>query len=401
MIKKLQRKFILITVTILVVVFSSVVLTMNLLNYNSMVNNLENKINLVENNFDKNENNTQNQKPDKPDNGHKEEEEFTTRYFKIIEKDGQISIDLSHIASVDSSYATSAYTSINNSNKGFYNNFYYKKSLSNNTVTCIFLDASMEQNNFNTFMLISIFVSLGGLIIISSLVIIFSKIATKPILDNYQAKKEFISNINHQIKTPLAIIKASNEVIELENGKSEWTQTIDTQIDKTDDLFKKLMFISKLDEDSIKVNKVDVNLDQVAFEIENSFSILAKKESKTIISNIQKDIVIKGDSLLLGELISILLDNAIKYSKENSSINLNIYKQGKNAHIEVINQVENIDIGDHSYLFERYYRDEEISKHKQGYGLGLSIAKTIAQIHKGKIKSESKDNHSIIFEVIL
>lgn len=390
MIKKLQRKFILITVAVLIVVFSSVVITMNLLNYNSLVSSLNHKIELVQNDFDKKDN----------PNIHKEDE-FTTRYFKIQDNNGNITIDLSHIASVDTTYASKAYTDINNSDSGFYNNFYYKKSVSNMVTTYIFLDSTMEKNNFNTFMLISIFVSLGGLVIISSLVIIFSKIATKPILDNYQAKKEFISNINHQIKTPLAIIKASNEVIELENGQSEWTQTIDKQTDKMDDLLKKLMFISKLDEDSIKINKTDVNLSQIAIEVENSCSILAKKENKNIKTNIQENVIIKGDSLLLGELISILLDNAIKYSLENSTIDLIIYKQGKSAHIEVKNEVSNIEIGDHSYLFERYYRDQEISKHKQGYGLGLSIGKTITQIHKGKIKSESKDNHSIIFEVIL
>ncbi len=390
MIKKLQRKFILITVAVLIVVFSSVVITMNLLNYNSLVSSLNHKIELVQNDFDKKDN----------PNIHKEDE-FTTRYFKIQDNNGNITIDLSHIASVDTTYASKAYTDINNSDSGFYNNFYYKKSVSNMVTTYIFLDSTMEKNNFNTFMLISIFVSLGGLVIISSLVIIFSKIATKPILDNYQAKKEFISNINHQIKTPLAIIKASNEVIELENGQSEWTQTIDKQTDKMDDLLKKLMFISKLDEDSIKINKTDVNLSQIAIEVENSCSILAKKENKNIQTNIQENVIIKGDSLLLGELISILLDNAIKYSLENSTIDLIIYKQGKSAHIEVKNEVSNIEIGDHSYLFERYYRDQEISQHKQGYGLGLSIGKTITQIHKGKIKSESKDNHSIIFEVTL
>lgn len=101
------------------------------------------------------------------------------------------------------------------------------------------MESSMERQSFNTFMLISILVSLGGLILISSLVIIFSKIVTKPILDSYQAKKEFVTNINHEIKTPIAIIKATNEVIEMENGPSEWTRMIDKETIRMDDLLKK------------------------------------------------------------------------------------------------------------------------------------------------------------------
>lgn len=384
MIKSLRRKFILVTISVLFFVFLVVVVVMNSINYASMVNNLDHRIDMVSDDL-------------KRPNDHGEAP-FSARYFKIILNGDEVSVDLRHVATIDEKYALNAYNSVKK-DSGFYNNFYYKK-ISNSTNTIyVFMDSSMENENFKSFMLISILVSIGGLIVISGLVIIFSKIVTKPIIENYQAKKEFISNINHEIKTPIAIIKASNEVIELESGKSEWTETIDKETIRMDELLKKLMFISKMDEDNLKMVKTNVNLADVAMELVSSFNALSKKENKEITANVL-NCSIYAEEMLVGELISILLDNAIKYSRDESRILLNIYNQGKYVHLEVINEVDKIEVGEHNYLFERYYRNEDIAKHKQGYGLGLSIAKTICELHNAKIKCSSENDHTIKFEVI-
>ena len=384
MIKSLRKKFILVTISVLFFVFLVVVVAMNSFNYMSMVNNLNHRIDMVSDDM---------RRP----NDHKEAP-FSARYFKVIVDDDNLSVDLNHVATIDEDYAINAYNSIKK-DSGFYNNFYYKKLIKENKTTYIFMESSMEADSFNSFMLISILVSIGGLILISSLVIIFSKIVTKPIIDNYQAKKEFISNINHEIKTPIAIIKASNEVIEAEFGKSEWTETIDKETIRMDELLKKLMFISKMDDDNLKINKACVNLTEITNEIVSSFNALLKKENKEVIVNSNNEIIYACE-MLIGELISILLDNAIKYSTNDSKILINIYNHTKFVHLDVINEVSKIDVGEHNYLFERYYRDEEISNHKQGYGLGLSIAKTICDIHNAKIGCESENNHSIKFEVL-
>lgn len=385
MIKKLQRKFILITVTILFVVFTAVVIVMNSVNYVSMVNSLSHKIDMV-----------------LEDNGRPQnhgEAPFSARYFKVIVDGDNISVDLNRVATVDEEEALIAYRASKH-DSGFYENFYYKRIADNNKIVYVFMDASMERQSFNNFMIISIAVSLGGLILISSLVIIFSKIVTKPILESYQARKEFVTNINHEIKTPIAIIKATNEVIELEQGPSEWTQMIDKETIRMDELLKKIMFISKLDEDSFKLQKQLVCFSDIVTEISDSFKLLAVSNGKTIETNIEDGINLYGETTMLGELISTLLDNAIKYAKDKTKINLNLFKQGRLIYLDVSNDVDRIEVGEHNYLFERYYRKEELSSHQQGYGLGLSIAKTITTLHGGKIKAISENNHSIKFEVI-
>lgn len=385
MIKKLQKKFILITVGVLIFVFSAVVIVMNIVNHASMLNSLSHKIDMVLDD---------NKKPQ--DHG---EAPFSLRYFKVIVDGENVSVDLRRVATVDEEEALMAYQATKH-DVGFYESFYYKKINQDNTTIYVFMDSSMERQSFNNFMIISISVSLGGLILISSLVIIFSKIVTKPILESYQARKEFVTNINHEIKTPIAIIKATNEVIEMEQGPSEWTQMIDKETIRMDELLKKIMFISRLDEDSFKLQKQLVCFSDIVSEITESFKLLAKSNGKEIEFSIEEKIKLYGETTMLGELVSTLLDNAIKYAKDKSRIKLNLFKQGRLIYLDVINEVDRIEVGQHNYLFERYYRKEELSSHQQGYGLGLSIAKTITSLHGGKIKAMSENNHSIKFEVI-
>lgn len=386
MIKRLQTKFILVTISILLVVFSSVLLVINLINYNNLKKNAEDKIEMVLN-IDR--------------SGMPSEIPFSARYFKVIYQDNHISYDLNHIITVNEKEALIMSSSINK-DEGFYDDFYYKVIYQDNTNNKIifFLDTHMERENFLSFMRTSILITFGGLLIISSLVIIFSKLVTKPILDGYQERKEFISNINHEIKTPLAIIKGTNEIIELEYKKSEWTKIIDEQTNKMDELLKKSLFISKMDEDKLALNKVEFNYSEVIKEVVSPFGVLAIKDNKKIIINVEEEIKITGEESLLGELVSILVDNAIKYSTTNSNINVLVKKHNKNIILKVSNKVNDIKVGDHNYLFERYYRNEELSNNKHGYGIGLSMAKTIVKLHNGKIKCYSKDGKSMTFEVI-
>lgn len=388
MIKKLQKKFILVTISILLVVFSSVLLAINLINYNNIKKNAEAKIEMVLN-------------IDRP--GMFSETPFSARYFKVIYIDDRIHVDLNHIITIDEREAKKM-ASLITKEEGFYENFYYKvlkqDDIKENKII-FFLDTQMERESFISFMKTSILITFGGLLIISSLVIIFSKLVTKPILEGYQERKEFISNINHEIKTPLAIIKGTNEIIELEYKKSEWTKIIDEQTNKMDELLKKALFISKMDEDKLSLNKVEFNYSEVIKEVVSPFEVLAIKDNKKIILDIEDNINIIGEESLMGELVSILVDNAIKYSIPSSDIKVSLNKHSKNIILKVRNNVSNTNIGEHNYLFERYYRNEDLANNKHGYGIGLSMANTIVKLHNGKIKCYSKDGKSMTFEVIL
>lgn len=380
MIKKLQWKIVLITISVLFAVFSSVLIVTNLVNYNNLKRNASHRIDMIledKNNF-------------KPS-----EVIFSSRYFKVINVDGNFEVDLKNIVSIDNEEAIILYNKVSK-REGVYRNFYYKKYSTDNY---IFLDISMEKDSFYSFLITSILVMLSGLLLISLFVIFFSKLAAKPMIESARERKEFISNINHQIKTPIAIIKSTNELIEMENGKTEWTEIIDNETSKMDELLRKVIFISCFDEENFKVYKEKINFSQIIKEIVDTFFVLLEKNNKKIELNILDDLYIFGEETLIGELISILIDNSIKYSINDSTIHIELFKINKQIKFKIINEVEFVKIGEHNSFFDRYYRDKELGNEKKGYGLGLSFAKTITLIHNGKIKSYSENNHSIIFEI--
>ena len=119
---------------------------------------------------------------------------------------------------------------------------------------------------------------------------------------------------------------------------------------------------------------------------------------KNVNLNIDSNITYNGEEGLIRQLISILLDNAIKYS--NSYININLYNNGKNIVFETINDCYQIEDGIHNEVFERFYRSDNIRSKTEGSGIGLSIAKEIVDLHKGKIKAESINNNFKI-EIVL
>ena len=129
---------------------------------------------------------------------------------------------------------------------------------------------------------------------------------------------------------------------------------------------------------------------------------MAKAQYKELSISIEPNIIYRGDEYSICRLVSVLLDNAIKYSPDGGKTELSLSYDGKRKRLRVKNSVEKIEKGDHSVLFERFYRSDE-SRNSQtgGYGIGLSIAKAIVTAHKGKISAHSEDGKSIEFTVIL
>ena len=404
MINSLRKKFIIFTMLVLSTLFFIIVATINIVNYISINNNADSILDILEDNngIIPDRKPEPNIKPSDKNNPSLDGElSFRSRYFTVTIIDDEVtSINLDRIAMIDEETAKNITNELyqNNKQNGFYNNYKYRFVNYLDSSMYIFLDCNMELQNFNSFLIASIWISLGGLAVIFIIVFITSTIATKPIAESYRKQKEFITNINHEIKTPLSIIKATNEIIEMNDGKNEWTEIIDGQINKLTELTEKLIFLSKMNEDTQKINNQEFNLTQISYEVIEPFIILAKSKNKELIINIEDNMKYYGDVSLIGQLISILLDNAIKYSIDNTAINLEIYSQGKNKKIKITNVSDNIKPGKLDYLFERFYKDDNTSN---GQGIGLSIAKAIVLAHKGKIQAYSYEINKITFLITL
>lgn len=402
MISKIKRKFIIITMSVLSAFVFIVVAVINIINYSNINARIDRAIDAIQENYgilpDLTPPHETIRFAPRPDNMI-----MQTRYFTVSFIDENISnVYLDRSVSIEEAEAKSIALSLYNSKKtsGFYSSYKYRFVTYNDIETdmFIFVDATIELNNFSSFLSTSIYTSIGGLMLLFIIIFVTSTIATRPISESYSKQKMFITNINHEIKTPLSIIKATNEIIEMNDGKNEWTEIIDGQINKLTNLTEKLIFLSKMDEDNIKCSHQEFNLSQTSYEVSEPFILLAESKNKKLEIRIEDNLKYVGDVSLIGQLISILLDNAIKYSSKEATITLEVFSQGKNIKIKTTNPVDNHKPGKLDYLFDRFYKEDNSSN---GQGIGLSIAKTIIHAHKGKIQAYSENSNTITFNVTL
>ena len=217
-----------------------------------------------------------------------------------------------------------------------------------------------------------------------------------------ELQKRFVTDAGHEIKTPLTSIITSTDVLASELGDNEWIGNIQQQSLRLSRLVNNLVTLSRLDEATPFPDKTVFSLSDLAWETAEGFQAVCKAKEKQFVQHIEDDLLLYGDGNSIQQMISILLDNAVKYSDERGMIRLNIYKKHKNTVIEVFNTCRSIDPSEIRYFFDRFYRSADSrSGEINGTGIGLSIAKSTVEGHGGKISAESTDGRSICFRVIL
>ena len=317
---------------------------------------------------------------------------FSTRYFWVkFDASGEITkIDTSHIAMISEDIAGEMGQSIYESSgtKGYKSSYrYYVTQSENGDTMILFKDCSSDLYNAvkllrNTFLLM--FVCLLAMFI---LVWTMSGHAVSPVVESLEKQKQFITDAGHELKTPLAVISANVDVIELDNGKSEWTKSIKNQVNRMSELVKNMLTLTRMEEESVKTVFSDINLSNILLDTADSFGAVAESSGKKYTVDIEKGIHIKGDRNSIVQLASLLIDNAMKYSSEKGNIDVKLH-QGKHVEFEVRNTCDNIPEGNLDKLFDRFYRaDTSRSRKSGGYGIGLSVARAIANSHGGSIEA--------------
>jgi signal transduction histidine kinase len=331
---------------------------------------------------------------------------YRTRYFTaIINSNNEIvDINTNNIAAINSEDAKGLVLEAIESNKtkGYEGIYKYKIMEKNEGKLIVFIDINDELDTLKVFSVSSITILVISTISVILLVVFFSKKIIEPVAKSLEKQKQFITDAGHELKTPLAIINANTEVIEIENGESEWTTSIRNQVKRLSDLTVSLVSLARMEEESMSVTITNFSLSNVIEESSRPFFSLAKSQCKKIITNIESDITYKGDEKSIRQLISILLDNAIKYSIDNSDIIITLKKRGRQNIISVSNKTEEIEKGNLDVLFDRFYRRDSSRNSKTGgFGIGLSISKSIVTVHKGNITAKSDDGKSIIITAII
>lgn len=404
MIKKLRTKFIIVTMCVIFVVIGGIIGIINAVNF-SRINSDSNMVLsvLADNNGTMplpNIEDKENPMPSLPP-----ETPFQTRYFTVTVKGGEVvSVNISKIFKLTEEQAITQTKEVISQGQtdGYFEDYKLTKISVDDGDMYIFLDCSKDLYFARNFLKISIMIGAIAIILIFGLVWIFSSIVVKPIAESYSKQKRFITDANHEIKTPLAIIGATNEVMELKFGENEWSDTINNQVKKLTALTERLVFLSRMDEENAEIPMAEFNLSETIGEVVEPFKNLANVSNKTLNVSIENDLKAVGEVSLIGQLVSILLENAFKYSNDNGNIDLYLSSNGKNNKIIVANTTDGVDKKNLDKLFDRFYRsDDSRNSETGGNGIGLSIAKSIVNIHKGKIFAKSDDGKYIVFTVII
>ena len=413
MIYKLQRNFILIctasVLTVVVLVFG-IILVWNIVSMNRNMDILADRISEGRGRFPGDF--SENFKPDRepPQNMEKfdfitPETPFSTRHFTVF-FDEEGNVDKTFTESIYSigedeavEYAGKAIS--NGDERGWISNYRYKVFDSDSGQGIVFVDGSMNRSVFMQSTAIAGFVLLGCAALVLILVFVFSKKAVKPIAESYEKQKQFITDANHELKTPLTLILANVEIAEVELGKNEWLDDIRSEGYRMTELVNQLVALSRMDEDGQKISFSDIAFGELTYDTVSEFETLARAKGKNVSLNVDRNIIYNGDEILLHRLLGIIMDNAVKYCDEGGEIFVTLEKRRSKLVLSVENTYSAVGEIELAKLFDRFYRADKARKFTGGYGIGLSMAKAIVEKHKGEISAYKKDNTHIGFKVVL
>lgn len=331
---------------------------------------------------------------------------YETRFFTaLFGDDGQIvALNTRSIAAITADEAVEyAFRAREGSRESGYDGVYkYLTTETARGTLIVFLDCTRDLTAFRSFLMISIVVSAIGIAAVFAILVVLSKVAVKPVAESYEKQRQFITDASHEIKTPLTIIAANTEVLEISGGENEWTESIKKQVRRMSDLTAGLITLSRMDEQSRALVTMDFSLSDAVVDGIEPFLALAAMRNKAFNCDIQGSISYDGNEESIRQLVSILADNAIKHSSERSTIQVTLKKRGRYNELVFSNRVDSINKGNLNVIFERFYRgDSSRSSTVGGYGIGLSIAKAIVTAHRGRIRAESPDGKSIAITVQL
>ncbi len=330
---------------------------------------------------------------------------YESRYFSVLlnEQGNVIFTDTQKTVTIDfadaQAYALEVWEE--QSERGFLHRYRYLCCPYGGETRVIFLDCRRQLDTFQSLLATAVSVSVVGLLSVFVLLIYLSSRIVKPFSDNYEKQKRFITDAGHELKTPLTIIDADTEVLEMDFGENEWLKDIQGQTKRLADLTNAMVTLSRMEEGQNKEMEIEFPLSDVVEEVFHTFQAPAKIQEKVLTGVITPMLSMKGDEKAIRSLMTILLDNAMKYSDEKGRVAVTLERQRNRIRLSVFNTTEHISKEQINHLFDRFYRtDDSRNSRTGGYGLGLSIAAATVASHRGKIIAETEDEKSLQITVV-
>lgn len=376
----------------------------NIVNYIVVTNRIDRTIDLI---LDYRPDPPREPAPDRPFRALPDEEaNYMTRFFTVIvdNEENILYEDLEHIASVTeekaADYASEALDK--RFDRGYIQDYRYIRTTKDEVTVIVFLNCSRELQSIRTLLVLTAVISVSSIILVFLLSLFLSSKAIRPLEQNINIQRQFITDASHELKTPLTSMTTSLDVLEMQNGKDEWTDNIRRQIGRMSLLVKDLVVLSRLDEVKVVKDKESFDLSGISWEMLELYMPQAKAVGKDIEADIEDNVIMAGDKDSVKRLLSVLLDNAVKYSVAKSRIRFVLAKHHGKIKIEVINRCDYAASPDTERLFDRFYRpDSSRASDTGGSGIGLAIAKAVVQSHGGTITACCPDGKVMTITVLI
>lgn len=409
MIRKLKRRLIALSMTALTILLAIIVAGMNLISYSALTSEADTTLSLLSQNkgrFPDQSGAPEKHKDDFP-RGMSPELPYESRYFSVLLNDSGnvIFSETSKIAAVDSEAAIHYARSVleRGATSGFADQFRFLRTDDDAGTRIIFLDCGRKLDSFFTFLYASLAMSLVGIAAVFCVILFFAGRIIRPIAESYEKQKRFITDAGHEIKTPLTIISANVDLLEMDLGENESLEDIRQQTTRLRLLTDDLVLLARMEETGNALPKIEFPLSEVAEETLRPFQTLAEQQNKTVTCSIEPLVALNGNDKAIGQLFSILMENALKYAPTGTNITFALEKQSKSVRIIVQNSTETpMSSDDLIHIFDRFYRtDHSRNSETGGHGIGLSLAKAIVTAHGGKIHADAPDPQRFRITVIL
>ncbi len=318
---------------------------------------------------------------------------FSTRFFVLhYTDDGTLaSAELGKIAAVteDDVAEYLAVALRHGAGFGYYSGYKYLVTDDGSGLySAIFLDCYQAMRTVRTLAVWSLAADVGCILLVFALVVLLSRRAIDPVVRSAERQKQFITDAGHELKTPITVIATSLKVLEMDVGHQKWIDKALAQTDKLTELVSSLVTLSRLDEETSPLKPADFPISAAVSETAESFRDFAASGGHALTLSIVPDLVYHGDEYAVRQLVSILLDNAVKYALPGSPITLTLEKTRRGVVLRASNRCDTSVPVDTTKLFDRFYRADPSRSSSGGFGIGLSIARGIAEGHKGSVRAD-------------
>lgn len=411
MIPTLQKKFVLTAMVAITVLILFLLGAINVANVIAVGNQVDRKLEMISNMSLEGENpfSPPDTPPERPLGGPKSQyDTFLSSNFFVVrfDSEGEITyVDVSRTSSVSQdtaeTLATETYLSGKETGKTGRFRYLFRDSFSGQGVTAVFLDTSEEQFSYLRVVLLSgaAGVACWGLMLI--LVIFLSRRAIRPIVENMEKQKQFVTNAGHEIKTPLAIIQSNVEALELYTGQTKWSRNIKDQTLRLSGLMKNLLTLARLDEGAISTTMAEIPFSSLTEEAVRTFAQPMESKGITLEQHIQPGISLHADPAQMEQLLSILLDNSVKYTEPGGNVWVCLEQEERRVRLSVQNTCQALPNVPPDKLFDRFYRGDSARTQKTGgYGIGLAVAQSIAAANQGVLQAQYLPDRQIRFTLV-